>query len=273
MQTKTRMKTITDEEKAELASAGRAAAKRAHAFRAVLRSRGAAELVIEAAERAADLLDDASEAILEPTHRIRGMNSDMGDAGDVAKSMASSKAPHATGIDPPLNLLNEQAGMCVLSGSTSAVPIADLLEFLSMMKKTGILWVRAKAETFTLQLEQGVLVHASSSNSPTGARLGDIMVDQGFVDANRLRTMLRGHTRWSGKIGIALEKAGIVTAEHLTQALEIQVKMLFQRLFEVKNSAFSFAERLSNSTENRVKLGITHLLLESARVSDEDKPH
>jgi hypothetical protein len=107
--------------------------------------------------------------------------------------------------------------------------------------------------------------------SPVGSRLGDVLVKLGFVTEPQLYDFLRGFTSAKGKIGVALETAGLVTAEQLTLALEHQVRMLFQRLFALQNASFSFTERKSSSIENRLKLDITHLLLESARVSDEQK--
>lgn len=260
-----------EQDRDELVVATRSAAKRARGLVSVSDSKGATDVFRRAAERAADLLDDAATSLTHPAFTIRGLSFGQAGARNVARSMGESQAPHATQCTPPATLLSEQSTMCVLSGSTAAVPMPDLLEFLSMLKKTGILWVKAPGETFTLQIEEGALVHASSSTSPMGSRLGDILVKLGFVDEDRLTAFLRDHSRWSGKLGIALEKAGLVTPEQLVAALEQQVKLLFQRLFALQNTSFSFTERKSSSAENRLHLDITHLLLESARISDEAK--
>lgn len=260
-----------EQDRDELVVATRSAAKRARCLVTASDSKGATDVFRRAAERAADLLDDAATSLTHPGFTIRGLSFGQAGARSVARSMSDAQAPHATQCTPPANLLSEQATMCVLTGSTSAVPMPDLLEFLSMLKKTGILWVKAQGETFTLQLEDGALVHASSSTSPIGSRLGDILVKLGFVTEAKLTVFLREFSRWSGKLGVALEKAGLVTPEQLVTALEQQVRLLFQRLFALENASFSFTERKSSSAENRLHLDITHLLLESARLSDEAK--
>lgn len=258
-----------DQDRDELSVAARSAAKRVRGLVSVADQKQASEVYRRAAERAADMLDDAAESLNNPAHPIRWLTFDPAGARAVARSMTAAQAPHATQCTPPATLLSEQQSMSVLTGSTSAVPMPDLLEFLAMLKKTGILWVKAAGETFTLQLEDGALVHASSSVSPIGSRLGDVLVKLGHVSEPRLTAFLRDFSRWSGKLGIALEKAGLVTSDQLVEGLEQQVRLLFQRLFALENASFSFTERKSSSAENRLRLDITHLLLESARVSDE----
>jgi hypothetical protein len=251
--------------KEELAAAAQSAAKRAHALTMLSDSRNAPDNFRRAAQRACELLEDAARSVVHPEYRIRGLAT----GREVASAMTSVNEPHANQVLPPMQLMREQNSMSVLSGSTKAVPVPELLEFLGLLRKTGILWINAAGESFTFQFEEGYLVHACSSSSPPGSRLGDILVESGHVTQEKLDGFLASFSRFEGKLGCALERSGLVTPEQLTDALERQVQLLFCRLFAIENASFSFAERKANNSENRLRLGIVHLLLEGARAHDE----
>ena len=61
----------------------------------------------------------------------------------------------------------------------------------------------------------------------------------------------------------------LVSREDLMSALEEQVQELFRRLHKVDQGAFSFFEGESSNVEQRIRMNVTTLLLESARTKDE----
>jgi len=154
-----------------------------------------------------------------------------------------------------------------LSGSIVAISLSDVIGLLSMREKTGVLRVKGSGESIELFLEDGVLVHACSDHSPPGCRLGEILVAQRSLTAERLQEFLVAHR--GRRIGAALEEEALVTRDQLRQALETQVHRLFDRLIAVEDGSFSFHEGLPPELDRRIALNLTYLLLESARAHDE----
>lgn len=259
-----------DTRRDELAASTKALGRRAHALRDMATTHSGNEMFQETIKRAVALLDAGVEMLFQPVEVALRARPPWESPALAAEAM--SRAMHQTDrpaqqdpLKPPAQLLAEQRNMCVLTGSTRAVSVPELLEFLGAHHKTGILWIMSTSETFTLQLESGSLVHASSSSSPRGGRLGDILVQKGYLTQARLDEFIFRQAVGGAKLGVALEERSLVTREQLTEALEEQVRQLFERLFAGGPAAFSFTDRAANASENRICIGITDLLLESAR--------
>jgi hypothetical protein len=148
--------------------------------------------------------------------------------------------------------------------------IADLLELLGAQNKTGILRVEGGSESFSVHLKHGKVIHASSDRAPQGERLGDILVRLGYISQGHLDAFLRGFMGSGRKLGEVLEKGSVVTTEQLAEALAEQVRLMFYRLFSLRDGRFSFRpEDVDDGAFQRVDLGLRWLLFESARQVDE----
>ena len=157
-----------------------------------------------------------------------------------------------------------------LQGNSWTIPLPDLVGFLASARKTGVLWVHAPNENFLIELRNGMLLHATSDDSPPGERLGEVLVSLGFVSRDKIEF----HQRTARDddpvlLGEALEKKGIITHAQLKAALTEQVQRLFHRLLETQNAIFRFQEGVQLMISQHVELNITQLLLESARFQDE----
>lgn len=155
-----------------------------------------------------------------------------------------------------------------LRGYSWAISIPDLLGFLKLQRKTGLLTVTLGKEVALIELEVGVVVSAISDNAPKDARLGYILVDQGAVSRGRFESLLV-HAGSKQKLGSLLESEGLISRDQLRTALETQIQMLFNRLFESQDAYFTFVEGPPSDADGRVKIDVTRLLLESARTQDE----
>ena len=147
------------------------------------------------------------------------------------------------------------------------VPVPDFIGFLCAQRKTGILELTTPAATFSLELEGGDIVHAHSNHTPQGQRIGDILVAQNSIEREVLEEICKslGGTR----LGEVLLEKNLVTPEALLSALEFQIQLLFNRMFEAATLGFTFWDGPPIHAYKRVRLSATSLLLEGARVSDE----
>jgi hypothetical protein len=159
----------------------------------------------------------------------------------------------------------------LLHGHSRTVSIPDLLSFLHMQRKTGVLRVVSPDEVISVHFEEGDLVGAVSSNSPPGCLLGEILVDQGALRRQQLDSFLVFHTRAEGHMGAALEVRELVTEEQLDRALTRQVQLLFHRLLAEDEAVFEFREGELHDLPSETRLNVTRLLLESARHLDEHR--
>lgn len=151
-------------------------------------------------------------------------------------------------------------------GSSTVIPLPELLSFLRAQEKTGLLRVKLDAEVIHLHLRDGDLAHAFSDSAQPGRRLGDILVEQGAVDAWLLEKVLAE----SGREGSARARvAQLATEEQLRAARSLQVQRLFHRLFEARDALFSFQEGDQIAATEGARMDLLRLLLESARFQDE----
>jgi len=144
----------------------------------------------------------------------------------------------------------------MFTGSTDAIALPELLSFLHGQRKTGVLQVSLETESLSLDFADGELVCACSDNSPVGFRLGEILVDQGAIDEERLESFLINHSECFGKLGAALVTEELVTEEHLRMALELQVQQVFHRLFSSDRSNFQFQPREIGQLDGELRLNV-----------------
>ncbi|MHC4513359.1 MAG: DUF4388 domain-containing protein [Planctomycetota bacterium] len=162
-----------------------------------------------------------------------------------------------------------QGPPCDLRGSTRSLPISSILELLSTNRKSGTLHMTSNEETFTLEILEGDVVHASSDRSTQEQLLGSILVARDKIGTEQLEDFYKRFTPHSGADDEPSEHEELVSREDLKLALEAQVQELFNRLYAAEQGTFWFYEGGSSNVEQRIRLNVTRLLLESARTKDE----
>ena len=154
-----------------------------------------------------------------------------------------------------------------LRAAAGFVTTPDLITFLSSSRQTGVLVVATPVESFVLEFEAGDIVHAHSDGAPAGQRLGDVLVAQGAVTREQLDAALASDAPI--RIGLRLWEAGQVTHGQLMAALAQQIRLQFARLFDLPPLQFTFWSGPPVRAQRKMRLPVTGLLLDSARVADE----
>jgi hypothetical protein len=161
------------------------------------------------------------------------------------------------------------SGQEELSGSSLVVPIPDLLSFLQMQGVSGLLQVDTGQEVISLLFERGDLTNAYSDNSPPGFRLGEILVELGDIDADRLEAFLVGFEPGKEKLGNALQREGLISREALELALESQVRLIFLRLLCSGEARYRFQRAPADAARSEHRFNVLQLLLDASRIRDE----
>ncbi|HEX6810814.1 MAG TPA: DUF4388 domain-containing protein [Planctomycetota bacterium] len=159
----------------------------------------------------------------------------------------------------------------VLHAEGGLVPTPDFVAFLCSTQQSGILQVFTPQEIFSIEIDDGDIVHAHSDGAPKGQRLGDILVEQGVLTQIELLEML--DTTKNVRLGTNALAQRVVTRDELTRALETQIRRLFHRLFSATAREILFWAGPCVMAEQSVRLNANMLLLDSARAADEAMRH
>ncbi len=158
-----------------------------------------------------------------------------------------------------------------LQGNAWTIPVTELVGFLSHSGKSGLLWVTSPAETFVLEFARGNLVHATSNAPPVAYRLGEILLSEGLLSAAELAEVIDYAKAADDLLGSYLVRTGRMQHADLQRALAIQVQQLFHRLMDAENALYRFQEGAQLLRSQSLEVNITQLLLESARIKDEER--
>jgi hypothetical protein len=159
------------------------------------------------------------------------------------------------------------AHVLLLRAKPGLVSTPDFVAFLCQSHRSGILQVITDAEVFSIEVEDGDIVHAHSNGAPPGERLGDILVEQGVLTDADVERLLDGEQR--SRFGNRVVEEQLVTHDELVAALEAQIRRLFYRLFAVEPRELLFWGGPCLLAEQSLRLNVNVLLLDCARAADE----
>ncbi len=237
---------------------------------------------VAAARRAQTLLEAALDALEEPARNVKA-EENKGWLSRKVKGLAQHWGHEEGAEDDDQSALNgelqdatlrnqwaSKSSGQALEGNGGVVELPDLIGMIRAQGMTGILNLSLPKEVVQLHFDKGQLVHAYSENAPKSLRLGEILVEQGVMDQERLKSLLYCHKNSPKMLGEILMDGGVVAPEHLHQALHYQIQCLFDRLFTHRKQAhFRFEPGLPDTTAQRAQVNVLQLLLESARAYDE----
>lgn len=156
-----------------------------------------------------------------------------------------------------------------MRGTTDVLSVAELMSFLSSVKKTGTLTLQSVESMFVFEFNQGAVVHAVTNELEPHMRLGTILVAQNKLTEQQLQVSLEASAHTKEILGDQLVRSQTVTETDLRQALEVQVRKIFEAAFRLKQASFTFVDGNLSNIAQRTSINTMHLLLEAARQTDE----
>jgi hypothetical protein len=165
-----------------------------------------------------------------------------------------------------------------ISGSLEDVAVADVLQFISIGKRTGTLELARDGDRARFGFYEGTLITAQAPGAP---RLGELLLEGRHVDAEALREAMTeqtaGGTRRS--LGSLLVDAGKLDSKVLQEVVKQQLERAVERVLSWERGSFDFAideirpvDDIGVETAELVgaeKLAGNVVLLEAARIFDE----
>src|SRR3954469_20784004 len=156
-----------------------------------------------------------------------------------------------------------------IRGSLKEASLPDVLQLLSMGKKTGCLSVGHRGSFGYIFFDKGRIVYASIVNRRD--RLGHMLVRNGMISQDQLDKAVDAQIRRRDKkIGELLVDQKALTTEQLNQFLRVQIEEAVYFLFTWTEGTFNFEpDVMPTEQDTLVSIGPESLLLEGARRVDE----
>ena len=153
--------------------------------------------------------------------------------------------------------------MAEFRGRLKALSCADILEFLRVLNRRGLLSLTSGGASIGLYLRKETIVHATSTRATD--RLSELLVRWGLITREQCDDAMR-RAASGEKLGRAFLGAGGLNPRGLMEARRRQVRQIATSLFEWEEGDFVFHEgEAPPDAEVEVDLPITEMLLEGIR--------
>ncbi len=160
----------------------------------------------------------------------------------------------------------ELAGSGDLRGQLAQVGLPQILSYLEVSKRTGVLSMVNAGIHKSVYFREGRVVFAASS--VTQDRLGEVLLRGGKISADEY-LRLASHIRGGQRLGKALVESGVLSPKDLWWAIEQQVREIVWSLFSWEDGYFHFEENDRPEREKiTVDLCMETLIIEGIRRID-----
>ncbi len=155
-----------------------------------------------------------------------------------------------------------------LTGNLKTMSIAEVLEWLSMSRKTGTLVVNGPRFSKRLNLINGELVAISSDNPRE--MIGRYLVGSGYLGPDELEYLVEMQQHFQLAMGELAVKLGQITRDDMDRLLRIKTEESLRDLLTWEEGDFRFVEgELPSRDLLKVHLQVRGFLLEGMRQNDE----
>ena len=158
-----------------------------------------------------------------------------------------------------------------LQGSIKDFGLPDIFQLIGLQRKTGILTLNKEQETVTVTFENGMVVNADTSAKRIEDRLGNLLVKQGKLTAQKLEEVLQKQKDTLQRLGHILVASNFISQKDLQTALQVQVSQNVFKLFRWKAGDYHFepAEKVEFDRANIQPMSSDFILMEGIRMVDE----
>src|SRR5687767_7408049 len=156
-----------------------------------------------------------------------------------------------------------------IKGSLREASLPDVLQLLSMGKKTGCLAVTHRNNFGYIYFDKGKISYASIVNRRD--RLGDLLTKAGSITQEQLQNAIEAQAKHRDKrIGDLLVDLGFISRDKLHDHVRVQIEEAVYLLFTWNEGTFNFEADVHPERQDLlVSINPESLLLEGARRVDE----
>lgn len=155
-----------------------------------------------------------------------------------------------------------------LSGTIGDLQVAEVLSFINMFRKSGLLHFRLDEGSKDLYFDGGELVAVTSTLPEED--LGEFLLSSGKVDRDTLIKLRKTAGGSSQSLSAQLLESGRVTEEDLRAASSAQIETIIYHLLPCQRGDFIFVQRQNTAVPSaNMVLRTQNLIMEGLRRFDE----
>jgi hypothetical protein len=155
-----------------------------------------------------------------------------------------------------------------VSGNLRTMPFPDLMEWISMGRKTGTLVIKGQRFTKRILFQKGT-VSAVTSNNPR-EHLGYYLVGWGILSEEELEQLLDRQKEQHVMLGELLVQTGRLDRTHVDHMVRIKTEETIYDLMLWQEGEFFFLDDVQPRRDfKELDLPVNHFIFEGARQADE----
>jgi CheY-like chemotaxis protein len=166
--------------------------------------------------------------------------------------------------------LSANTGGPALLGELSAVPVAEIMQLMSLQRQTGAMEISSAGSQVSVQLRNGKVEIAVARGVRPEFLLGRYLVEEDMVSRQDLELLLRNRTG-TRLLGDQLVKLGYITEDDLARVLTRQTSEILYEVLRWREGRFRFRPGLEipGSAQAGCRLEVSNLVMEGLRQVDE----
>ena len=155
-----------------------------------------------------------------------------------------------------------------IKGQLSSLSITDLMQWIDMNKKSGVLFVTTDEQNKCFCFEEGRLLLATARED--GERFGDFVQKEGYINLDGMKGAVRdGQAQGRSFIGIMIE-SNIMPEQFVKVTVEHLAEKNIMDILDWEEGSFQFVEELPKLlSKSPIKIGINFITFEAVRKHDE----
>ncbi len=127
-----------------------------------------------------------------------------------------------------------------LKGTLEDFGIAEILQLIGQQAKSGVLHLEAREEVVHIAIAEGSVVRAESAGRQARDRLGNLLVRAEIISKNELEYALDQQKKSLRRLGDILVELGFVSEKDLREVTQLQTAETIYRLFHWKSGTYEF---------------------------------
>jgi hypothetical protein len=158
-----------------------------------------------------------------------------------------------------------------LEGTLRDFSFADILQLISLQRKTGVLTLRTKENLVTVSFQDGCIVGASTLNQHTEDMIGLILLKRGEITKAELEGALRRQEETLQRLGRILIDHHVVPIDTVRVALQQQILQIVYRVFRWLDGEYHFSQETDIDYDRDLlqPMAADSIIMEGARMTDE----
>jgi hypothetical protein len=157
-----------------------------------------------------------------------------------------------------------------LQGDIKDFTVVDILQLLYQQQKSGILSITEKENEAEVIFDRGMIVTASLKRKSESQNLGEMLVKANLISRSHLEVALTTQRETLKKLGDILIESGYISIGDLRHFLKLQTHETIFKLLSWKRGNYNFNQRLITYDKKAIEpINTEHFLMDSLRMIDE----